>query len=130
MTLSEKSLARLRGVHADLVKVVMAAAASSILDFTVLEGLRSLERQKMLLAAGKSTTMRSRHLTGHAVDLGVLLNGTVSWDWALYEQLADEVKRAAAELKIPIEWGGDWKSFKDGVHFQLPFNTYPEEKTA
>ena len=72
-----------------------------------------------------SSDLASRHLTGHAVDLGVLVDGVVKWDWPLYDQLARTMKAAAAELHLPIEWGGDWKTFKDGPHFQLPKRTYP-----
>ena len=69
--------------------------------------------------------MRSRHITGHAVDLGAYVAGSVRWDWPLYHKLAVAVKQAAAELQTPIEWGGDWRAFKDGPHFQLPWKDYP-----
>lgn len=123
--LGQRSLARLEGVHADLVRVVHAAAAISDLDFTVLEGLRTLARQKQLLAARATTTLRSRHLTGHAVDLGAMVAGAVRWDWPLYHRLAAIVKNAARAEDVPIEWGGDWRSFKDGPHWQLPWKAYP-----
>jgi len=125
ITLGARSLSRLEGVHPDLVRVVKRAAAISALDFTVLEGLRTLARQKELFAQKATTTMKSRHLTGHAVDLAPLLNGEVRWDWPLYHRLADIVKQAAADEKVPIEWGGDWKTFKDGPHWQLPWGGYP-----
>jgi peptidoglycan L-alanyl-D-glutamate endopeptidase CwlK len=115
--------ARLVGVHPDLVKVVLHVA--SLVDVTVVEGLRTLERQKEMVATGKSQTMNSRHLDGHAVDLGVLVNGQIDWTYDLYARLAGAVKVAAAMLKVPVEWGGDWKTFKDGDHFQLPFAQYP-----
>jgi peptidoglycan L-alanyl-D-glutamate endopeptidase CwlK len=124
--LGSKSLAKLNGVHPDLVKVVKAAIKLSEVDFTVLEGLRTLTRQKQLLAAGATRTLNSRHLTGHAVDLGALIGGTVRWDWPLYFKIADAMKAAAADLGIPLEWGGDWRTFKDGPHFQLPFASYPK----
>ena len=124
--LGSKSLAKLNGVHPDLVKVVTAAIKLSEVDFTVLEGLRTLTRQKQLLAAGATRTLNSRHLTGHAVDLGALIGGTVRWDWPLYFKIADAMKAAAADLGIPLEWGGDWRTFKDGPHFQLPFASYPK----
>lgn len=120
--LSEK---RLVGVHGNLVRVVRRALQISDLDFTVLEGLRSPERQKALVASGASKTLKSRHLTGHAVDLAPFVGGKVSWDWPLYYRLAESVKAAAEELEIPIEWGGDWKTFKDGPHWQLPWKDYP-----
>lgn len=122
-TLSEK---RLEDVHPDLVKVVRRAIATTDLDFTVLEGLRTLARQKQLVAKGASRTMNSRHLTGHAVDLGVTVNGEVRWDWPLYHRLAKVVKQAAKDVGVTVEWGGDWHSFKDGPHWQLPFATYPK----
>lgn len=125
IVLGSRSLSRLNGVHPDLVKVVKRAAEISGIDFTVLEGVRTLARQKQLLAAGASKTMKSRHLTGHAVDLGVMIAGTVRWDWPLYHKLAVVVKQAAKDVGVPIEWGGDWKSFKDGPHWQLPWNKYP-----
>ena len=123
--LGPRSLARLKGVHPDLVKVVLRAIELTPVDFTVLEGLRSLERQKALVDAGASQTMNSRHLDGHAVDLGAWVDDQVDWSWPLYGKIAQAVKAAAAELKIPIEWGGDWTKFKDGPHFQLPWKDYP-----
>lgn len=123
--LGTRSLSRLEGVHQHLVAIVKRAAAISDLDFTVLEGKRTLARQRELVAQGASKTMKSRHLTGHAVDLAPLLGGKVSWDWPLYHRLAPIIKRAASDIGQPIEWGGDWKSFKDGPHWQLPWGAYP-----
>lgn len=120
-----RSLARLRGVHPDLVRVVKRAIEISEVDFTVLEGVRTLKRQRQLVAQGASKTLRSRHLTGHAVDLGAWVGGTVRWDWPLYYKIEAAMKAAAKELDVPIEWGGDWKSFKDGPHWQLPWGSYP-----
>ncbi|QKN86299.1 peptidoglycan hydrolase [Yersinia phage vB_YenM_636] len=122
--LGSRSLQRLQGVHPDLVKVVKRAIEISPVDFTVTEGLRTLERQKELFAKGASKTMRSRHLTGHAVDILPLVGGKVSWDWKYYYPMADAMKQAAKELGVNIEWGGDWKTFKDGPHFQLPHAEY------
>lgn len=122
---SPRSVSRLVGVHADLVHVVIRALELTTVDFVVTEGVRTLARQKQLVAAGASTTMRSRHLTGHAVDLAASVGGQIRWDWPLYAKLAEGMKAAAKELKIPLEWGGDWKSFKDGPHFQLPWKGYP-----
>lgn len=123
--LGSRSLSRLEAVHPDLVRVVRKAADMSTLDFTVLEGLRSLARQKQLLAQGATTTMRSRHLDGHAVDLGAMVAGQVRWDWPLYYKLAEVVKAAAQAEQVPLEWGGDWRKFKDGPHWQLPWAHYP-----
>ena len=115
-----RSNIRLCGVHSDLVSVVQRAIELTTVDFTVLEGRRSLDRQAELVKSGASQTMRSRHLTGHAVDLGALIDGKVRWDWPLYYKIAEAMKTAALELSIPLEWGGDWETFKDGPHFQLP----------
>lgn len=123
--LGSRSLSRLEGVHPHLVAVVKRAALISDLDFTVLEGVRTKERQQELVKRGASKTMKSRHITGHAVDLAPMIGGQISWDWPLYHRLAPIVKRAAAELGHPIEWGGDWRTFKDGPHWQLPWGAYP-----
>jgi len=123
--LSKKSRDRLSGVHPDLVKVVERVIEITEIDFAVLEGVRSKTRQEQLVKAGASQTMRSRHLTGHAVDLGAYVAGSIRWDWPLYHKLAVAVKQAAAELQIHIEWGGDWTTFKDGPHWQLPWKDYP-----
>ena len=120
-----KSKFRLRGVHPDLVKVVSRAIELTPVDFTVLEGLRSTIRQVELFKSGASKTMKSRHLTGHAVDLGALVSGSVRWDWPLYNKLVEAMKTASLELLTPLEWGGDWETFKDGPHFQLPWKEYP-----
>ncbi len=122
--LSQKSLDRLSGVHPDLVAVVKRAIEITEVDFAVLEGVRSLARQEQLYAAKATTTMNSRHLTGHAVDLGAYV-GQIRWDWPLYDKIALAMKAAALELQVAIEWGGDWKSFKDGPHFQLTWEEYP-----
>lgn len=119
--LGSASELRLIGVHPDLVKVVRLAITRTEVDFSVTEGVRTLERQRQLFAAHATTTMNSRHLTGHAVDLAAYVDGAIRWDWPLYHKIADAMKAAAVELAIPIEWGGDWKSFPDGPHFQLPW---------
>ena len=123
--LGPTSISRLKGLHPDLVKVVQRAIEISTVDFTVLEGLRSLERQKALVAAGASETMKSRHLDGHAVDLGAWVDDRLDWSWPLYSKIADAMKQAAKDVNVPIEWGGNWTKFKDGPHFQLPWEQYP-----
>ena len=124
--LGPRSLERLVGVHLDLVRVVKRAIGESPLDFTVLEGLRTLERQKVLFAKGATRTMNSRHLTGHAVDLAPVINGAVSWDWPLYHKLALTVFEAAKTEGVPLTWGGNWTTFKDGPHWELPWEKYPK----
>ena len=128
ITLGQRSLSRLEGVHPDLVRVIKRAAAMSALDFTVLEGLRTPARQKQLFDEGATKTMNSRHITGHAVDIAPMIGGTVRWDWPLYKRLAETVKAAAKAENVPIQWGGDWKTFKDGPHWELPWKQYPKGK--
>lgn len=124
---SQRSLDRLDGVHPDLVAVFKLALSRSPIDFTVLEGLRTTARQRELVAKGASQTMNSRHITGHAVDVAPYANGAVSWDWPLYHQLEPVIKKAAADLGVKIEWGGDWASFPDGPHWQLPWSIYGKD---
>lgn len=124
-TLSPRSYKRLEGVHPDLVRVVERAIAITEVDFVVLEGLRTKERQAQLLIAGASRTMNSRHITGHAVDLGAWVGKEVRWDWPLYAKIATAMKKAATEQNVPIVWGGDWRTFKDGPHFELNRSKYP-----
>lgn len=130
ITLSAKSLLKLEGAHPDLRKVIMRAAALSDIDFTILEVTRTLARQRTLVASGASRTMKSRHIPGadgfsRAVDIAPLDGGQVSWAWPLYNKLAPVIKQAAQGVGVPIEWGGDWKSFKDGPHWQLGWKQYP-----
>lgn len=128
--LGARSRKALEGVHPDLIKVVERAIELSEIDFKVTEGVRTLARQRELVAAGASTTLKSRHLPGKdgvcfAVDLGALVGGKIRWDWPLYSKLAVAMKQASIEVGVPIEWGGGWKTFKDGPHFQLPNKQYP-----
>ena len=146
-----KSLQRLDGVHPDLVRVVKRAIELSTVDFGVIEGLRTQERQAELFAQKATKTMNSRHITGHAVDLAPFIGGQPRWDWPLFYPLADAVKKAAIELKVPIVWGGVWdkqiselgdmekavenyvarrkkaghKAFIDGPHVELDRRYYP-----
>ena len=126
--LGARSLSRLEGVHPDLVRVVKRAAAMSDLDFTVLEGLRTVERQKELFKQGATKTMNSRHLTGHAVDLAPMVGGEIRWDWPLYHRLAKTVKAAAAAEGVAVTWGGSWAKFRDGPHWELSWKAYPKGK--
>lgn len=127
MTLNERSEKNLKGVHPKLVEVVRKAAASLTgdLGFIVTCGLRTKAEQAKLVAEGASQTMNSKHLTGHAVDLAATLSGAVRWDQPLYVRLSIAMKDAATKLGVQITWGGDWKSFKDGPHFELDPNKYP-----
>ena len=147
--LDNLSLAHLGGVHPDLVRVVTKCAADVPLPFTfaVSQGLRTVEQQRQYVAQGRSQTMNSRHLDGHAVDLVVLVDGKITWDWPMYYRLADGMRHASLDTQIPLVWGGVWdkemadyasdaehesalyvvrarekgyKGFVDGPHFELP----------
>lgn len=126
--LGEKSKGRLEGLHPDLISVVEKAIEITEIDFTVLEGLRNILRQQLLVEKGASKTMNSRHLTGHAVDLAPYLDGRVDWSWPLHHKLANTMKESASSLNIQLEWGGDWRTFKDGAHYQLPWASYPAKR--
>lgn len=139
--LGERSLKNLQGVHPDLVKVVKRAIKISPVDFSVIEGVRTKERQRELVKKGASKTMNSRHLTGHAVDIVLIVGGKISWNFDDYYPLAKAMAQSATELGVKVRWGGAWtvitgKSgtpqewvkayrtgggrFLDGVHFELP----------
>jgi peptidoglycan L-alanyl-D-glutamate endopeptidase CwlK len=123
--LSEISNRNLKGVHPHLIRVVNRAISITKVDFRVIEGVRTPKRQQELFDAGASKTLNSRHLTGHAVDLAAMVGGKVRWDWPLYHELADYVMEAAALEGVEVVWGGDWKSFPDGPHWELPRKEYP-----
>lgn len=120
MALSERSRKNLVGVHPDLVRVVERAAER--VPFIVTEGVRTLERQRQLKAAKRSWTLNSRHLNGHAVDV---VDADGKYDIPDMDHIAVVMKGAAAELGVPIDWGGDWKS-RDTPHFELNWKAYPE----
>jgi peptidoglycan L-alanyl-D-glutamate endopeptidase CwlK len=130
MSLTDRDRQRMAGVHSDLVRLVEAASNAGV-RFTVIEGVRSLERQKKLFAERKTQTMRSRHLTGHAVDIAPLADTDSdgdtepSWYWPDYYAMAPKVKAIADEIGVRVEWGGDWSTFKDGPHWQIPWNATP-----
>jgi peptidoglycan L-alanyl-D-glutamate endopeptidase CwlK len=128
-TFGSRSTKNMNGIHPDLRLVLDKALEDSPLDFVVIEGLRTKERQKQLVASGASERLDSRHITGHAVDLlPIGPNGKPAFDWPLYDQLGPAVKKAANDLGIELDWGGDWKKFKDGPHFELDRAAYPAEE--
>lgn len=151
--LGKRSVKELEGVHADLVSVVQRAIAITPQDFAVHDGIRTLDEQKALVERGASKTLKSRHITGHAVDLVPYINGKLRWEWEPIYLVADAVRTAAQELGIPLRWGGAWdvdftasdelpedivtdysarrrdagkKAFLDGPHFELPRTQYPD----
>src|SRR6056297_2888142 len=101
--LSQRSKNNLSGVHPDLVAVVKRAIEITEQDFSVLEGVRNIERQRQLVAQGKSQTMNSRHLTGHAVDLAPY---PLSWEWEYFYPIADAMIQSCQELDVALRWGG------------------------
>ena len=150
--LGKKSLKELEGVHSDLVAVVKRAIEISPQDFSVHDGIRTLDEQKELVKSGASKTLNSRHITGHAVDLVPYINGKLRWEWEPIYQIADAMRTAAEELLIQLRWGGSWdilltstdeptedivsgyverrrgegkKAFIDGPHYELPKSEYP-----
>lgn len=125
-----RSERNLQGVHPDLAAIVREAMdrlsqRNDGLGAIVIEGVRTTVRQAELVKAKASRTMRSRHLTGHAVDLMATVNGEGRWDWPLYPRVAAVVKGVAKERGIPLVWGGDWKTLVDGPHFELDRLAYP-----
>lgn len=123
--MNERSMKNLEGVHPDLRKIILEAYKRSSVKFIVTEGLRTRQRQAVLVAQGASKTMNSRHLTGHAIDIAPIIEGEVRWDWPLFHAIAPVIKETAKDLGLKVEWGGDWKKFRDGPHFQLPRKEYP-----
>ena len=139
--LGKRSLDNLKNVNTDLVRVVKRAIEITEIDFTVIEGLRTEERQRELVRKGASKTMDSRHLTGHAVDIVPLVDGKISWNFNYYYPLAKAMAQAATELGVNVRWGGAWTNirnkkgtpqqwvqeyyngggkFQDGPHFEIP----------
>ena len=128
-----RSLRNLTGIHPDLRRVLDRALQEAPFAFIVTEGLRTIQRQRELVRVGASKTLNSRHLTGHAVDLvpsvDIDKDGKVEveemYSWPLYHRLAPSIKAAATKENVAIVWGGDWRSFKDGPHWELDRRKYP-----
>ena len=115
---------RLAALDPRLADVVRRADRLAPFDLLVVETARTIERQKQLVAQGASRTLASRHIPNRAgyaeaVDLAPVLDGEVRWDWPLFGQISAAMKTAAADLGVAIVWGGDWRTFKDGPHFEL-----------
>ena len=136
--LGPTSIEKLRGVHPLLIAVVCRAIRLTTVDFTVYEGLRSLERQKELVASGASKTLDSRHLVGCAVDLPAWVNGHPSWENKYMPPIRDAMYSAANELGVTLRYGGDWngngiesdESFRDAVHWELTRAMYGDWSVA
>ena len=117
--LSNRSKSRLVGVHPKLVEVVTKSLEYSPYDFGVTFGVRDLETQKKLVAAGRSQTMKSKHLIeddgySHAVDVvGYVDTGDgaeVCWELPIYDKIADAFKKASEEIGLTLRWGCAWHS--------------------
>lgn len=106
--LSQRSLSKLEGVDPQLVAVVKRAIELTKVDFGVTEGLRTVERQKELVAAGKSQTMASKHIEGKAVDLVAYIGSDIAWELNLYDDICDAMAQAAREVGVAIRWGAAW----------------------
>lgn len=115
----KKSLERLSGIKEPLQNLAKSSIVGSPYDFSITCGLRTIEEQKVLVATGKSTTMKSKHITGDAFDIAVFVDGKLTWELKYYKQVATHIKKVAKQLGINITWGGEWSSFIDGPHFQL-----------
>lgn len=107
--LSKRSLARLEGVDERMVRVVKTAISFSNVDFGVIQGLRTIEEQRELVAKGASQTMKSKHLDGLAVDVMAYVGSRGSWEMSLYDDIADAFKLAAIEEDVSIRWGAAWQ---------------------
>ena len=114
----------LNNVHPDLQKVVVRASELTDMPFRLTEGLRSAERQKALVAAGKSKTLNSRHLSGCAVDVVAMVDGVMDWNMPSYFVIAKAFAQASDELNIPIRWGGCWKWIRPDMDFKKEMSAY------
>ncbi|MFN8993683.1 MAG: M15 family metallopeptidase [Pseudomonadota bacterium] len=128
MDIAASDLLKLHGVNPAIVRVLMRAARDGAPRFAVIEGTRTVARQRELVARGASKTMKSRHIHGFAVDIAPVIAGKISWDWPAYYPLAKAIKAAAAAEGVALTWGGDWRTFKDGPHWELPHATHPDPK--
>ena len=106
--LSTRSQERLMGVEPELKEVVYEAIKVTKIDFGVIEGLRTEEKQKQLVESGASQTMKSKHLEGRAVDLMAYIGGRGSWELNVYDEIADAMKEAAVKVDVAVRWGAAW----------------------
>ena len=107
--LSQRSLGRLDGVNNKLHSVVTTAIGLTNVDFGVTCGLRDLKTQEDLVARGASQSLKSKHLTGEAVDVVAYIGGSrISWELNLYDDIADAFKEASVREGVGIRWGASW----------------------
>lgn len=126
--LSQRSLDNIDGIDIRLQAVVQRAIEITKVDFGVIEGLRTPERQRELVEKGASQTMFSKHIEGLAFDVMAYIGSRASWELSLYDDIADAVKRAALELGVPIRWGAAWNvpdirkwdgTMEDAMHYYV-----------
>ena len=125
------SVERMKGIHPDLRKLADAVLQAAPWPIRVTEGLRTIERQRQLVAIKASKTMRSRHLTGHAIDVVPYIDldrdGKIEteelYNKQLFRQLIPIAKDCAEKLSISVVWGYDWGW--DMPHWELNARFYP-----
>ena len=119
----KRSKERLKGVDRRLVSVLNELI--KIMDVTIIEGLRSEQRQEKLLEQGSTKTKFSKHIEGKAVDLAPY---PIDWeDRDRFHYMGGMVRGIAKALNLDIRWGGDWDSdgeikdnkFDDLVHIEI-----------
>lgn len=111
--LSNRSLGKLEGVHPNMVNTVKRAIELTKVDFGVTYGVRTLEEQEKLYKAGRSQTMKSKHLIqdsgySHAVDLVAYDGSNVVWELNVYDDICDAMAEAAKEVGAAVKWGAAW----------------------
>ena len=121
------------GVEPELKEVVYEAIKVTKIDFGVIEGLRTEEKQKQLVESGASQTMKSKHLEGRAVDLMAYIGGRGSWELNVYDDIADAVKEAAINVDVAVRWGAAWTVTDirkwDGT-MEEAMNSYVDERRS
>lgn len=106
---SKRSLDKLSGVNPALVAVVHRAIELTKVDFAVVDGLRTPEKQMEYFKKGVSQiAVGGTHVEGKAVDLMAYVGDRGSWELNLYDEIADAMKAAAIEKGVKIRWGGAW----------------------
>jgi peptidoglycan L-alanyl-D-glutamate endopeptidase CwlK len=115
----------MEGVKPQLIRVFNRGLQISHIDFGVPQygGLRTAQDQAALFADGKSKAdgvkKLSKHQNGNALDFYAYVDGKASWQEEHLTHVAAAILQAAAELGVPVEWGGFWESFRDMPHIQL-----------
>lgn len=128
---SQRSEYNLRGVNPVLVRVIRRALELSPVDFAVIEGLRTPEKQAEYVRKGSSQTSNSRHLTGDAVDiLPSAMKPGMDWNENahLFDPVLQAIKTAADEQGVILRFGKNWQS-DPALPGQTKFPDYPHVET-